>query len=124
MNPHTLHQIEMWCGLAAGILGVLLPAYAFLFGGSRNTPEGASITLVLATLAIVVAGAALIDSHAHALGATIGSLALLYAATAVWVALLFVPFGSLGLYSAPAAIFAVVAAGFGTLANARIRPTA
>lgn len=117
MDPDRLRQIERWCGLAAGLFGVILPTYAFLFGGGRGTPENASIILVLAALAVVVAVAALIDSYAHDLGATIGSLALLYAATAVWIALLLVPFGNLGLYSAPAAIFAVAAAASATLAH-------
>lgn len=116
MEETTLRAIELWCGLIAAVLGILVPAYGLLF----VTPPGGelgSIIIIVVSLSFAVAVGAIIDGHSRSVQAISAGLALLWSATVPLIALTFLPFGSLGIYILPAAILALASALTGSSAD-------
>lgn len=120
MDTKTLREIELWCGLAAAVLGILIPLYGVVFVTPPNSEIG-SIVLVILSLDLAVAVGAIIDSQARSVRAESGGLALLWAATMPLIGLTFLPFGNFGLYILPAAILALVSALAGSYASITTR---
>ena len=116
MDSNSLREIELWCGLAAAVLGILIPLYGVIFVTPPNGEIG-SIVLVILGLDLAVAVGAMIDSQARSIRAASGGLALLWAATVPLIGLIFLPFGNLGLYMLPAAILALISALAGSYAS-------
>jgi len=116
MDSNSLREIELWCGLAAAVLGILIPLYGVIFSLPPNGEIG-SILLVILGLDLAVAVGAMIDSQARSIRAASGGLALLWAATMPLIGLTFLPFGNFGLYILPAAILALVSALAGSYAS-------
>ena len=116
MDNRTLREIELWSGLAAGVLGILLPAYGVLFASPPHAELG-SIILVIVGLATAVAVGAMFDSLSSSTQALSSGLALLWAAAFPLLAMTLLPFGNIGLYVLPAAILAVVSALAGSYAD-------
>lgn len=116
MDSKSLREIELWCGLAAAVLGILIPLYGVIFVTAPQSEIG-SIVLVILSLDLAVAVGAMIDSQARSVRAASGGLALLWAATVPLIGMTFLPFGNLGLYILPAAILALVSALAGSYAS-------
>jgi len=116
MDTRSLREIELWCGLAAAVLGIIFPVYGVLFATPPHSEIG-SILLVILGLNLSVAVGAMIDSQANSLRAESSGLALLWAGTVPLIAMIFIPFGNLGIYILPAAILALVSALAGSYAS-------
>lgn len=123
MNRETLREIEIWCGLGAAVLGILLPFYGVVFATPPNGEIG-SLLLVILGLALAVAAGAIIDSQARDIRATSGGLALLWSGAVPLMSMTILPFGNLGLYVLPAAILAFVSALAGSIATLSARRAA
>ncbi|HEX5415187.1 MAG TPA: hypothetical protein VFZ25_05940 [Chloroflexota bacterium] len=122
MDRKTLREIELWCALAAAVLGILVPFYGVIIATPAAGDVGGFL-LVIIGLALAVAAGAMIDTQSQDSRITSGGLALLWSGTAPMLAMTILPFGNLGLYVLPAAILALVAALAGSFATFARRPT-
>src|SRR6185312_10875596 len=125
MQGKTIRTIELWCGLVAGVLGIVVPIYGLATNSSLSSELGSAI-LVIFGLALSAATGAALDSqstNAQAAASGIGFL-LSGALPLVLVAVVLTAFspGNLGIYVLPAALLALTSAVAGTysdLANGR-----
>lgn len=122
MRPATLKEIEFWCGLSSGVVGLLLAAYALLVEPAVFLSlVGGWATLILYLVGLAaVAIATYLDSHVGgALGDYVGVGLLWPGVAAIWA---FVVTGYLTInwYVVPAAVLALLAAGAGTVAHLEV----
>lgn len=124
MGQNTLRKIELISGLAAGVLGIILPAYLLLFsGGHLGADIGeAGNLLVFIGIGLATAGAAYLDSYYHNVASAEVGLAILWSVVMVLIGLEFVITASLHLYLLPVTILALIAAISGTLAVLQAQP--
>lgn len=120
MNGKTLRTIELWTGLAAGVLAIVVPTYGVATSISVQNDLGAVIPVFFGLGLSVATGAAL-DSQATGGQALIAGLGFLLSGALPLVivagALALVSFGSLDVYVLPAALVALVSAVAGTYAD-------
>ncbi|HUX86558.1 MAG TPA: hypothetical protein VMW65_06120 [Chloroflexota bacterium] len=112
MTPGMLRQIELYCGLAAGLLGIILPGYAILFSSYLLATEvGGPITvLVQIVITVIVALAAYFDAQYPSLldtGVGFGLAVLWTAVASLWGFLLFADL-TINLYTLPAAVLGLI----------------
>lgn len=122
MDRKTLREIELWCALAAAVLGILVPFYGVIIAMPAAGDVG-GILLVIVGLALAIAAGGMIDSQIESSRAASGGLALLWSGTAPLLAMSLLPFGNLGLYVLPAGILGLVACLAGSFATFARRPT-
>ena len=123
MEPRTLREIELWSGLAAAVMGIVVPLFGLIMG-SHQVAEVGSILLVIIGLDLGVAAGAMIDSQSGSVQALSTGLALLWSSTMPLVALVFLTYESLGAYIVPAALLALVSAIAGSWADLATRRAA
>lgn len=120
MKGKTLRTIELWTGLAAGLLAVAVPTYGLATSVSVQNDLG-SVIPVFFGLGLSAATGAALDSQATGGQAVIAGLGFLLSGALPLVimagALSFVSLGSLGIFILPAALVALVSAAAGAYSD-------
>lgn len=121
MTPKFLRQIELYCGLAAGFLGIVLPGYAILTDSYALAQEvGGPVTiLVQVVITVIIAVTAFFDASYPRLldtGVAFGLAILWTAVASLWGFLVFADL-TINIYTLPAAVLGLIAALAGTWAQ-------
>ncbi|HVB96515.1 MAG TPA: hypothetical protein VNG11_02165 [Chloroflexota bacterium] len=124
MAPRDLRQIELYCGVAAGVLGILLPGYAILFASYQLVEEvGGPITiLVQIVITLIIGVTAYFDARFPRLldtGVGFGLAVLWTAVAALWGFLLFADL-TINVYTLPAAVLGLISVLAGSWAQYQV----
>lgn len=123
VRSRTLRLVELVSGVAATVLGVVLPAYALFFTPypPGREPGAAASFLVFFAMVLTVGVSAWFDSRYYRTDAGIGlGLALLWSAAGMlWAAAVFVQL-AIDPYILPSAVLALVSALAGSWAQLRL----
>lgn len=85
MDVRTLRQIELICGVAPGVFGVLLPPYRIVVGHEDLGTDHGNVAalLVFVGIAVATAAAAYLDSQFHDVASAEVGLAVLWSIVVV-----------------------------------------
>ncbi len=122
LEPRLLRQIEYVSGILTAVFGLILPAYGLLFAPRDFLPATADLSVLLVWVAgvVVTAGMAILDSK-FSIDTGIGfGLGLLWAASGTLWAFVVTGLLTINLFVLPAAIFGLIAALAGSLAQVQI----